>query len=547
MKNLGVLVKGIIIGFISIAIPGLSASTIAIILGIYYTMIDSIASILKSFKKSIIFLIFLVLGYSIGSLGGAFVISSVYKVYPLPLLLCIIGIIIGSLPKMIRDVLPYKKKISNWMISILVMVALFAFSFVVRQGKLVDFSDMQIYDYIILAVVGFVTSVTLVVPGVDFAVVLIAFGYYYAIVNAISEMMVLKNLLLNASVLLTYLISYGLGAFCCSKIIKRLIMKHEERMMFVNLGFVMISPFIVIKSAIIDNETQINITSVTLLIGILLAVAGFIAMIVFNHFASPTNKDRAHQTRHMFRFYFMILSQPIKAVKIYTTMRKMVKKRDSIPFEERYKYCMKVIDVVNKGGRTRPVFVGEENIPDETTMFVSNHQGRYDGIGIYTKLKDKPTSFLALRSTMNAPMYYEFFKLLESVYVDENDVRSHVYAINKMTEMLKEGRNFIVFVEGGYTDNRNELQEFKTGALKSAFDAKITITPIVLYDSWKVYGVSSIKLIEPEVHFLKPLKYDDYKDMTRKELADAIKRMMQSKLDELNQIKKVEVKEVEES
>ena len=547
MKNLGVLVKGIIIGFISIAIPGLSASTIAIILGIYYTMIDSIASILKSFKKSIIFLIFLVLGYSIGSLGGAFVISSVYKVYPLPLLLCLIGIIIGSLPKMIRDVLPYKKKISNWMISILVMVALFAFSFVVRQGKLVDFSDMQIYDYIILAVVGFVTSVTLVVPGVDFAVVLIAFGYYYAIVNAISEMMVLKNLLLNASVLLTYLISYGLGAFCCSKIIKRLIMKHEERMMFVNLGFVMISPFIVIKSAIIDNETQINITPATLLIGILLAVAGFIAMIVFNHFASPTNKDRAHQTRHMFRFYFMILSQPIKAVKIYTTMRKMVKKRDSIPFEERYKYCMKVIDVVNKGGRTRPVFVGEENIPDETTMFVSNHQGRYDGIGIYTKLKDKPTSFLALRSTMNAPMYYEFFKLLESVYVDENDVRSHVYAINKMTEMLKEGRNFIVFVEGGYTDNRNELQEFKTGALKSAFDAKITITPIVLYDSWKVYGVSSIKLIEPEVHFLKPLKYDDYKDMTRKELADTIKQMMQSKLDELNQIKKVEVKEAEES
>ena len=547
MKNLGVLVKGIIIGFISIAIPGLSASTIAIILGIYYTMIDSIASILKSFKKSIIFLIFLVLGYSIGSLGGAFVISSVYKVYPLPLLLCIIGIIIGSLPKMIRDVLPYKKKISNWMISILVMVALFAFSFLVRQGKLVDFSDMQIYDYIILAVVGFVTSVTLVVPGVDFAVVLIAFGYYYAIVNAISEMMVLKNLLLNASVLLTYLISYGLGAFCCSKIIKRLIMKHEERMMFVNLGFVMISPFIVIKSAIIDNETQINITPATLLIGILLAVAGFIAMIVFNHFASPTNKDRAHQTRHMFRFYFMILSQPIKAVKIYTTMRKMVKKRDSIPFEERYKYCMKVIDVVNKGGRTRPVFVGEENIPDETTMFVSNHQGRYDGIGIYTKLKDKPTSFLALRSTMNAPMYYEFFKLLESVYVDENDVRSHVYAINKMTEMLKEGRNFIVFVEGGYTDNRNELQEFKTGALKSAFDAKITITPIVLYDSWKVYGVSSIKLIEPEVHFLKPLKYDDYKDMTRKELADTIKQMMQSKLDELNQIKKVEVKEAEES
>ena len=547
MKYFGTLVKGIIIGFISVAIPGLSASTIAIILGVYYAMISSIESIFKNFKKSVLFLLFLIVGYGIGGLGGAFIISTVYQSAPLPLIFCILGLIIGSLPKMFKDVMPYKKKISNWVAMALVVAMLIIYSYIIINGKEITFTNMQYYDYIILAVVGFVTSVTLVVPGVDFAVVLIAFGYYYAIINAVSELVLLKNVLLNVSVLVTYLISYGLGAFCCSKIIKKLIVKHEVKMKFINLGFVIASPAVVIRKCIIDNPNYAATYSYTkLVIGIILAIVGFLAMIIFYHFASPDNKDRAHQTRHMFRFYFMILSQPIKAVKFLTTMKKMLKKKDQIPFVDRYNYCMSLIDVVNKGGRTKPIFVGRENIPSGTTMFVSNHQGRYDGIGIYSAIKDKPTSFLALKSTMQAPMYYEFFKLLESVYIDDTNVRSQVYAINKMTEMLKEGRNFIVFVEGGYSDNRNVLQDFKTGALKAAYDAQVDITPTVLYDSWKVYGISSLKIIEPEIHFLKPIKYEYYKDLSRKELADYIKNLMQNKLDELNRIKEVNFNNNEE-
>ena len=547
MKYFGLLIKGILIGFISIAIPGLSASTIAIILGVYYAMINSISSIFKDFKKSVVFLAVLILGYAIGSLGGAFMISTVYEIAPLPLIFCILGLIIGSLPKMFKDLMPYRKQISNWIVMILVIVILIVYSYVIIEGKQITFDNMEIYDYILLAFVGFITSVTLVVPGVDFAVVLLACGYYYAIINAISDLMTLNNVLHNVIVLATYLISYGVGAFCCSKIINKLIVKHEVKMKFINLGFVLASPAVVIRKCIIDNPNYAaTYSNGKLALGIVLAVLGFILMIIFNHFASPDNKDRAHQTRHMFRFYFMILSQPIKAIRYLTTMKKMMKKIDRIPFEERYKYCMSLIDVVNKGGRTRPIFVGLDNIPAETTMSVSNHQGRYDGIGIYSSLKDRQTSFLALESTRHAPMYYEFFQLLEAIYIDDNNSRSQVYAIQKMTEKLKQGRSFIVFVEGGYKDNRNNLQEFKTGALKSAYDAQVPITPVVLYDSWKVYGISSLKIIEPEIHYLKPIQYDEYKDMSRRDLADLIKSMMQEKLDELNKIKGIEVKETEE-
>lgn len=37
MKKLSILLKGIVVGFVSCAIPGVSASTFAIILGVYYT------------------------------------------------------------------------------------------------------------------------------------------------------------------------------------------------------------------------------------------------------------------------------------------------------------------------------------------------------------------------------------------------------------------------------------------------------------------------------------------------------------------------------
>ena len=59
MKKITILFRGILIGFASIAIPGLSASTVAIILCLYYQMIDAISSIFKNFKESLHFYFFL--------------------------------------------------------------------------------------------------------------------------------------------------------------------------------------------------------------------------------------------------------------------------------------------------------------------------------------------------------------------------------------------------------------------------------------------------------------------------------------------------------
>ena len=50
MKYLIIALKGILLGIASVAIPGLSASTVAIMVGTYAIMIESISGILKDFK-----------------------------------------------------------------------------------------------------------------------------------------------------------------------------------------------------------------------------------------------------------------------------------------------------------------------------------------------------------------------------------------------------------------------------------------------------------------------------------------------------------------
>ena len=62
------------------------------------------------------------------------------------------------------------------------------FSSVITGGESVSFGVIRFpLDYILLALVGMITSCTLVIPGVDFAVTLMALGYYYAFIDLVGD------------------------------------------------------------------------------------------------------------------------------------------------------------------------------------------------------------------------------------------------------------------------------------------------------------------------------------------------------------------------
>ena len=255
-KYILLMLKGVIIGVVSLGVPGLSASTIAIVLFVYYDLIYAISHIFSEPKKSLTFLMFLLTGYAVGCLGGAFAVNWLYGEFPVPVIAAVLGFLIGTLPRMVSESKDDFKRPSNWIVMIAVAAVFLVYAMVITNGETVSFRIIEFpKDYIAMLLVGVVTSTTLVIPGVDFAVTLMALGYYYAFIDLVGNF---QALLLHPSrlfLLAAYLFGYGLGSFALSKGLRYLIKRFPRQLNCVNIAMVAVAPVIVIKKCLIDNPS----------------------------------------------------------------------------------------------------------------------------------------------------------------------------------------------------------------------------------------------------------------------------------------------------
>ncbi|MBQ2774227.1 MAG: DUF368 domain-containing protein [Clostridia bacterium] len=255
MNKISLFLKGIVIGFASLGVPGLSASTIAIVLFVYYDMIYAISHIFSQPKKSISFLTVLLAGYGIGCLGGAWAVNTLYMNYPIPVIAAVLGFLIGSVPRMAADSKEDFKRWPNWVVMVTVASIFLIYAMVITDGHAVSFEKVRFpLDFILMAIVGAVTSMTLVIPGVDFAVTLMALGYYYAFIDLVGNFAALNftRLLLLAF----YLVGYGFGSVALSKGLRFLIKRYPRQLHCVNLAMITVSPIIVVKKCLIDNPNE---------------------------------------------------------------------------------------------------------------------------------------------------------------------------------------------------------------------------------------------------------------------------------------------------
>jgi 1-acyl-sn-glycerol-3-phosphate acyltransferase len=107
-------------------------------------------------------------------------------------------------------------------------------------------------------------------------------------------------------------------------------------------------------------------------------------------------------------------------------------------------------------------------------------------------------------------------------------------AINELIEEVKQGRKFILFPEGGYTEGKgNVLEEFKAGCFKVPLKTNTPIVPVAIIDSYKVFNSKITGTVKTQVHFLTPIMPEEYKGMKTKELAELVKSRIQKKIDEV--------------
>lgn len=197
---------------------------------------------------------------------------------------------------------------------------------------------------------------------------------------------------------------------------------------------------------------------------------------------------------------------------------------------ERYSVVQKMIAIMKKNGRIKTEVFGVENLPEDGGyVMYSNHQGKYDALGIIS-VHEKPCSFVIDEKRSYLPFAKEVTGLVEGCRLDKEDLRKQMKTILEVINQVKEGRRFLIFPEGGYDDNKNEVTEFLAGSFKCSIKSRTPIIPVAIKDSYKVFGINSLRRVKTEVHFLKPLYYEDYLEMSSRQIANLVQGQIEEVL-----------------
>ncbi len=195
--------------------------------------------------------------------------------------------------------------------------------------------------------------------------------------------------------------------------------------------------------------------------------------------------------------------------------------------EERYALLQYIDRRANWGGRITIDAHGVENIPDKDGfMFFPNHQGLYDVLAII-QVCPRPFSVVMKKEVQDIPFLKQVFACMKAIAIDREDIRQSMKVIQQVTKEVKSGRNYLIFAEGTRSKRGNKLGEFKGGSFKSAMKAQCPIIPVALIDSYKSFDTSSIAKLTVQVHFLKPIPYEEYKDMKSTEVAEMVKERIE--------------------
>ncbi len=234
------MLKGILFGASNL-IPGGSGGTTLVVCGIYEDTLNSVTNLKKDFKKSFIFLLFLLIGTLIGVVSGSLLIKKVLLVTIPFITYCMFGgFIIGTLPNLIK---PYIKKINvKYMIAFFVALAavigLLFLGFSINS-ETVQFGDKLIYkDFILLFLCGFIGIFAMIIPGVSGILIFLILGYYGIFLDAINNVYHLDTMAQAIKVGLPVGIGMIAGIFPASLLMKFLLKKFPTGTYFAIFGFV---------------------------------------------------------------------------------------------------------------------------------------------------------------------------------------------------------------------------------------------------------------------------------------------------------------------
>ena len=225
----------------------------------------------------------------------------------------------------------------------------------------------------------------------------------------------------------------------------------------------------------------------------------------------------------MNRIALMVLKNLFRLPTLLGKLGHYAKHTDEYPELEKYQHIQKIFQYAVNAGNIDLQIYGKENIPAENGyMLYGNHQGLFDVVALVVSFPG-PLACVFKHELRNVPLLKQIIACTKSFGMNREDTRQSHEVIRAVTEEVKAGRNNLIFPEGTRSKKGNEMNEFHGGSFRCAIKAKCPIVPLAFVDSFKVLDQKGSKSVSVQLHYLKPIPYEEYKDLKTVELAQLVK------------------------
>ena len=131
----------------------------------------------------------------------------------------------------------------------------------------------------------------------------------------------------------------------------------------------------------------------------------------------------------------------------------------------------------------------------------------------------------------NVPLLKQVLICTRSFPMDREDVRLSLEVIQTVTKEVQAGKNYLIFPEGTRSKLGNKMLDFHGGSFRCAVKAKCPIVPVAVIDCFKVLDQKGSKPVRVQLHYLKPIPYEEFAGMKAAEVAQLVKDRIQEALD----------------
>ena len=228
----------IFVGFsigLSVIVPGISGSAIAMIMKVYDKLMYAFSNIFKKFKACVVFLIPIIVGIVVGFGLGVILVKILLEAFPFITICFFVGLMIGTYPILFKEIKGEALKVNKVLLFVAGVIIPLIFSAVsLLSGADNSLASLNFLHYLLFFVIGILISLTQLIPGLSATVLLMIFGYYSALMENIGF-----ELLGNFELLLVYValfVGFVVGVLLFSKIINKLLETQRKPFFFVICG-----------------------------------------------------------------------------------------------------------------------------------------------------------------------------------------------------------------------------------------------------------------------------------------------------------------------